>query len=213
MRFSVSVAFALSRSFLRSGLLRRLHTPCLGYPGALFSGRVESDPRTRVSLGSYSAETPGGKGALGRLDAAFRPGTRGQPGAGHGGRRDSPGFQLLSPPPSQFEEGYLKPGPEQGQGRRKSELREAGGWNCRQPPGRVYLGAKRGASETPLGCGRWRGEGILCPFSVHLPPPAVVREWQGRGLSSKEAQMSRNKALDPLPPPYLDETRGKERKK
>lgn len=46
--------------------------------------RVESDPRTRVSLDRYGAERPGGRGHGGRFDVSFRPGG---PGAGRRGPR------------------------------------------------------------------------------------------------------------------------------
>lgn len=62
--------------------------------------RVEWDPRTRVSLDSYGAERPGGRGEGSTFLSG--QGALGHPGEGHGGGGDSPGSQLLSPPPSQF---------------------------------------------------------------------------------------------------------------
>lgn len=149
----------------------------------------------------------------GKLGAAFRPRGLEQPDAGLRGRGDSPGFQLLSPPPSHFEEGYLKPGPGLGRGRRNRESGEPGGWDCRQPSEERPPGSRTRSAPDARGCGCRSGRGsssFLCP----PPPPrqAVVREWQGRSLS-REAQMSRDKALDPLPPPDLDEMKRRKPKK
>lgn len=151
--------------------------------------------RTRAHACFGSAEAPRGREGRGRRGGSTlhsSPGPLGQPGAGHAGRGDSPGFQLLSSPPSQFEEGYLKTGTPAGPG--EEQERETGGWDCRQPGSRVHPGAGRsGAPGTDRAAGAGGARGyfvLLCPASS----PAEVRERQGRGLSREGAQLSQNKA-------------------
>lgn len=95
------------------------------HPGIV---RVESDLRTRVCLWTDNgAERPGGKGAPGRLDVSFRPGGPGTARRGPRRKRGQPRLQLLSLPPSQFIEGYLKTGTQALGGGRGSEARRAAG--------------------------------------------------------------------------------------
>lgn len=99
-----------------------------------------------MSLDSYGAGRPGGNGAPGRFAASFRPGAPGAVRRGHGGRGDSPGFQLPSPPPAQFVEGYLKTGTLAGPGEEGERVK--GAW-------RLGLQTSRGGVG---GCVRSRAE-------------------------------------------------------
>lgn len=141
------------------------------------------------------------------------PGALGQPGAGHGGRGGSLGFQLLSPPPSQFKEGYLKTGTQA----RPGEEEEGA-----EPDGRPGLQATRGGASTRelnaerpsrMGLRALEMRGDTLSFSVLLLPPAEVRKWQGRGLSREGGVTSIQKqSFEPAPPPRWGEMRGEERK-
>lgn len=84
------MAGALGHSFLWSGVFTAITHSLPGLPTHPGLVRVESDPRTRVSLGSYCAERPGGKGARGRLDAAFRLGGPGAARRGPQRKRGQP---------------------------------------------------------------------------------------------------------------------------
>lgn len=121
--FTVIVASPCLGGLLRSGLL--LLRECAStvitrslpeLPTHPKLVRVESDPRTSVSLDRYRAERPGGRGHAEGSTFLSGQGALGQTGESHGGGGDSPGSQLLSPPPSQFEEGYLKTGTPAGPG-------------------------------------------------------------------------------------------------
>ena len=101
-------------------------------------------------------------------------GALGQPGAGHGRRGDSPGFQLLSSPPAQFVEGYLKTGtlawPEE-EGERVEGDRRLGLQTSRGGVGGcVRLGAECRAPKTDgaAGSGGARGYFVLS-LSTFLP--------------------------------------------
>ena len=135
----------------------------------------------------------------GRLRAAVRPRGPGQPDAGLGGRRDSPGFQLLSPPPSHCEDGVFKAGPGLGRGRRSRESGQPGGWDRSSPGRSVPPAAGRAGLRVPAREGFW-----VRSLSASPHRRAVVRDGQGRSLR-REAPRSRDKASGPLPPPASDE--------
>lgn len=114
-------------------------------------------------------------------------GALGQPAAGHGGTGDSPGFQLLSPPPAQFEEGYLKTGTQAGPGEEGEGVKGDGRLGlqtsrvCVCGGGCVRPGAECGAPKTDgsAGAGGVRGYSGLS-VSTFLPQ---LRSESGRGGS------------------------------
>lgn len=186
------------RGGLRSGLLlprerafRRLHTACPGYPHAgLLRGVGPAHTRVSGRLRRPEAGREGGAGEAQRFTPARGPwGSQARVTQEEG---TAPASKLLSSPPSQFEEGYLKTGTPAGPG--EEQERETGGWDCRQPGSRVHPGAGRsGAPGTDRAAGAGGARGyfvLLCPASS----PAEVRERQGRGLSREGAQLSQNKA-------------------
>lgn len=167
-----------------------------------------------MSLDSYGAERPGGKGTPGRLAASFRPGALGKPAAGHGGTGDSPGFQLLSLPPAQLEEGYLKTGTQAGPGEAGEGVKGDGRlglqtsrvcvWGCVRP------GAESWEPETYGSAGAGGARGYF-GLSVSTFLPQLRSRVAGEGPEQGgDTDVPKQSFGPPLP---LSETRGKERNK
>lgn len=133
--------------------------------------RVERGARTRACRDGHGAQSLGAKGGAGE--------PRGQPGTGHGPTGNSPGFQLLLPPPSSAPTGVFKdrdPGGPRGRRRRGragvAPLGWRGGRARRVPQLRSWT----------LGAGAAREHFVLA-LSAGLPRPPMER--RRRGLSGE----------------------------
>lgn len=155
-----------------------------------------------------------GRGRWGGLPLLSGQGALGQPAAGHGGTEDSPGFQLLSLPPAQLEEGYLKTGTQAGPGEERAGVKGDGRlglqtsrvcmWGCVRP------GAECWAPETDGSAGAGGARGYFgLSVSTFLPQlrSRVAGEGPEQGGGTDVPKQSFG------PPLPLGETRGKERNK